>query len=184
MAHWYEVFDNEEVQSYARRQATRLTALAVGAVMITFLGAALGFEGYLPLPLVGGIFIVTWLVTVRWVSHRLRKLRRLVWCIKLSPHRVVGYDYTRRKATMEWSKVQRVELTGNGLLLVGPDVFAFEIPHLFPDFALLSHRVVHYAELHGIPVFVDGHPWQHLDVYQLFPFLTDHLSTGASGTAA
>ena len=184
MSYWYEVFDNEEVQRHARKQAAHLTAVTATAVLVTLFGAALGSEGYLPLPHVGGALGVTWLGTVRWMANRMRKLRRLVWCVKLSEERVVGYDYTRRKAIMDWSRVQRVELTHDGLLLVGPELFVFEIPHLFPDFAELSHRVVHYAEMNGVPVFIDGQPWQDLDVYQLFPFLTDDLSSNAPGTAA
>ena len=77
-----------------------------------------------------------------------------------------------------------VDLTRDGLLIVGPALFAFEIPHLFPDFAPLSHSVVYYAELNGVPVFIDGQPWQDLDVYQLFPFLADDPSTDAPGAAA
>ena len=184
MSYWYEVFDNEEVQRHARKQAAHLTAVAATAVLVTLFGAALGSEGSLPLPLVGGVLVATWLGTVRWMSNRMRKLRRLVWCVKLSEERIVGYDYTRRKAVMDWSRVQRVELTHDGLLLVGPELFAFEIPHLFPDFAELSHRVVHYAEMNGVPVFIDGQPWQELDVFHLFPFLTDDLSSETPGAAA
>ena len=184
MSNWYEVFDNEEVQRHARKQATHLTAAVATTVVMTLFGMALGSEGFVPLPLVGGVLVVTWLVAVRWMANRMRKLRRLVWCVKLSEERVVGYDYTRRKAVMDWSRVQRVELTDDGLLLIGPDLFAFEIPHLFPDFAELSHRVVHYAEMNVVPVFIDGQPWQDLDVFLLFPFLADDLSSDAPGTAA
>ena len=184
MAHWYEVYDNEEVQRHARRQATHLTAVAAGAVLITLFGAALGTENFVPLPAIGGLLVLTWLATVRWIANRTRKLRRLVWCIKLSVHRIVGYDYTRRKAILDWDRVRRVDLTSDGLLLVGPEGFAFEIPHLFSDFAELSHRVVHYAEVNDVPVFIDGQPWEELDVFQLFPFLTDDPSSGAPGTAA
>ena len=184
MSHWYEVFDNEEVQLYARKQATHLTAVAATAVLVTLFGVALGAEGLLPMPAVGGLLILTWLGTVHWMTRRMRRLRRVVWCIKLSEERIVGYDYTRRKAVMEWHCVQRVDLTSDGLLIVGPEIFAFEIPHLFPDFADLSHRVVYYAEGHGIPVSIDGQPWQELDVYHLFPFLADDLSSDAPGAAA
>jgi len=182
MSHWYEVFDNEEVQRHTRKQATHLTAVATLAIATTLVGATLGFEGHLPLPAVGGILAVTWFATVRWLASRTRKLRRLVWCIKLSEERIVGYDYTRRKAVIDWNRVERVELKKDGLLLIGPPLAAFEIPHLFPDFAELSHRVVHYAEMNDVAIFIDGQPWQELDVYQLFPFLADDPSPGAPGT--
>ena len=183
MSHWYEVFDNEEVQLHARKQATHLTAYAAAAALVTLIGVALGVEGVLPMTAVGGLLILTWLGTVHWMTRRMRRLRRVVWCLKLSEDRLVGYDYTRRKAIMDWHRVQRVDLTRNGLLIVGPELFAFEIPHLFPDFAELSHRVVYYAELNGVPVSIDGQPWQDLDVFQLFPFLADDPASDAPGAA-
>ncbi len=182
MSHWYEVFDNEAVQLYARKQAARLTVVTAAAILISLFGLALGSEGYVPMPAIGGLLFFIWFVVVHWMARRMRKLRRLVWCIKLSEDRIVGYDYTRRKAILAWTRVERVDLTRDGLLIVGPELFAFEIPHLFPDFAALSHRVVHYAEVNGVPVSIDGQPWQELDVYQLFPFLADDPSADAPGT--
>lgn len=183
MSHWYEVFDNEDVQEQAHKQAAHLTVVAATVVLATLVGAALGSEDYLPLPLVGGALAATWLGTAHWIANRMRKLRRLVWCLKLSDERIVGYDYTRRKVVMDWNRVRRIELTGDGLLVIGPDLFAFEIPHLFPDFADLSHRVVYHAERHHIPVFIDERPWQEVDVYHLFPFLADALSADTPGAA-
>ncbi len=184
MSNWYEVFDNEEVQRYARKQAAHLTAVAAAVVVLTLACAALALEGLLPLPVAGILLVLTWFGAVRWIALRMRRLRRLVWCIKLSEERVVGYDYTRRKAVLAWNRVRRVDLTGDGLLLVGADLCTFEIPHLFPDFAALSHRVVHYAEVNAVPVFIDGQPWQTLDVYRCFPFLAEDPSTDAPGAAA
>ena len=184
MSHWYEVFDNEEVQLHARKQATHLTAFVAAAVLVTLFGIALGSEGLVPMPAIGGLLIITWLGTVHWMARRMRRLRRVVWCIKLSEDRIVGYDYTRRKAVMDWSRVQHIDLKSDGLLIVGDELFAFEIPHLFPDFAELSHRVVHYAELNGVSVSIDGQPWQELDVFQLFPFLANDPSADAPGAAA
>lgn len=183
MSHWYEVFDNEEVQWHARRQAAHLSALAATSVLTTVLIVALGLEGFIAMETTGGSLLVLWSGTVWWIASRQRKLRRVVWCIKLSEERVVGYDYTRRKAVMAWPSVRRIELTNKGLLMVGVDLCTFEVPHLFPDFAELSHRIVHYAEQHGVPVFIDGQPWQELDIYLLFPFLADDPSAD-TGTAA
>ena len=173
MSHWYEVFDNKEVQWQARRQAARVTASAVTAILATFAITALGFEQVLPLQAVAALLLVLWFVSVQWIARRMRRLRRIVWCIKLSRERIVGYDYTRRKAILPWAHVRRVEVTEHGLVISGPARFAFEIPHLFPDFAVLSHRVVYYAEQHAVPIFIDGQPWEKLNVYRLFPFLAD-----------
>ena len=43
-------------------------------------------------------------------SSALRELRAVAWCVKLSVHRVVGYDYARRKSTIPWTRVERIEL--------------------------------------------------------------------------
>ena len=173
MSHWYEVFDNEEVQWQARRQATHLTALAAGSVVATLVLAALALGHVLALPLAGVAVAVLWTGTVLWMARRQRALRRIVWCIKLSEDGAVGYDYTRSKHTLRWTGMARLELARRGLLLVGDDGATLEVPHLFPDFHFLSHRAVHYAERHDVPVYIDGQPWQMLDVYALFPFLAD-----------
>ena len=180
MSNWYEVFDNENVQLKTRRQATRLSLYTALAVMLTFLLTALALEGTLPMPAAGALLVALWVGLSTWLSHRMRKLRRIMWCLKVSPDRIVGYDYTRHKTLLNWPSVRRVELAPKGLLLIGEDRCTLEVPHLFPDFHLLSHRIVQYAERHDVPVLIDGQPWEALDVYHLFPF----LASDASGTAA
>lgn len=180
MSNWYEVFDNENVQLNTRRQATHLSLYTALAVMLTFLITALALEGTLPLPTAGILLVVLWAGLTSWLSYRMRKLRRIMWCVKVSPDRIVGYDYTRHKTVLDWPAVHRVELAPKGLLLAGEDHCTLEIPHLFPDFHLLSHRIVQHAETHSVPILIDGQPWESVDVYHLFPFLTND----ASGTAA
>ncbi|MDX1548228.1 MAG: hypothetical protein R3247_14615, partial [Rhodothermales bacterium] len=116
MSHWYEVFDNEEVQWQARRQATHLTALAAGSVVATLVLAALALGHVLALPLAGVAVAVLWTGTVLWMARRQRALRRIVWCIKLSEDGAVGYDYTRSKHTLRWTGMARLELARRGLL--------------------------------------------------------------------
>lgn len=176
MADWYEVFDNEQVQLDTRRRVARLvaalaTGLALGAVSVPVLAFYLG-STLLALGLGGGVM----LATAVWTSRAFLRLRSVVWCVKLSVHRIVGYDYARRKATIPWTRVERVELDRAGLVIAeapheGIPGRTLRIPHLFPDFATLSHRVVEYAEAHGLPVCVDGRPWQFLDVEALYPFM-------------
>lgn len=176
MADWYEVFDNEQVQLDTRRRVGRLVVvLAVGAVVgtvsVPVLAAALGST--LTALGLGGAVV---LAVVVWVSRAFLRLRSVVWCVKLSVHRVVGYDYARRKSTIPWTRVERVALDRAGLVIAeapheGIPGRVLRIPHLFPDFATLSHRVVEYAEAHGLPVCVDGRPWQLLDVAALYPFM-------------
>ena len=184
MPYWYEVFDNEEVQLLTRRQVGQLSGIVILTIVFTLSGLALGHAGAVPLPLVGLVVFLAWLVSVRWIATRLRKLRRVMWCVKLSDRCIVGYDYTRQKTALDWTEVRRVELAGRGLNVSGPPPCSFEIPHLFPDFAELSHRVLYYAEFYDVPVFIDGKPLNDLDVYALYPFLDSSPSAGSPGTAS
>lgn len=177
MPHWFEVFDNETVQLMGRKRAAALIALGMTLIGVTLLLMVMSHEGIVATEVAGLLITTSWLGTLWWTLKRLRQLRRLVWCVKLAEDRIVGYDYTRRKTMLHWIHVERLELTHEGLLVVGPDDCTLEIPHLFPEYATLSHRIVQYAEHYGIPVFVDGRPWEDLDVYALFPGLAAGRST-------
>lgn len=179
MAEWYEVFDNEQVQLDTRKRVARLA----GAVVV-LVGAAVGLapvllyllpSALLAVALVGGALLGVF----AWASRAFLRLRSVVWCIKLSVHRVVGYDYARRKAVLPWTEVERIELDAGGLVIAGVPREGrpgrvLRIPFLFPDFARLSHRAVEYAEAHGLPVCVEGRPWQLLDVSALYPFMASY----------
>ncbi len=185
MSAWYEVYDNVDVQLMARKRAATMTAVVTLVIMFSITGLAVGLEGSLPLlvvvPLIGG----AWLAFAWWSVLRYRSLRRLVWCIKLSDAEIVGYDYARHKSEVDWRSVVRVEIADSALLIVGSGQVALEISHLFADYADLSHCVVNYAERYGIPVHVDGRPWQQIDVYDVFPFLTaDTPSSPTHGSAS
>jgi hypothetical protein len=184
MAEWYEVFDNEQVQLDTRKRVARLAG-----ALVVLVGAVVGLapvllhlsaSPLLVLGLVGGAL----LGLAVWASRAFLRLRSVVWCIKLSVHRVVGYDYARRKAVLPWTDVERVELDAQGLLIAGAPGEGrpgrlLRVPFLFPDFARLSHRVVEYAEAHGLPVCVDGRPWQFLDVSVLYPFMAAYEIAGS-----
>jgi hypothetical protein len=176
MAEWYEVFDNEQVQLETRKRVARLVG-----VLVVLATAALGLapvlahvfdSALIAAGLTGGLL----LGLVVWASRVFVQLRSVMWCVKLSVHRVVGYDYARRKSVLPWTDVERVELDDDGLLIAGAPREGrpgrvLRIPFLFPDFAQLSHRVVEYAEAHGLPVCVDGRPWQFLDLPTVYPFM-------------
>jgi hypothetical protein len=134
----------------------------------------------IPLPLAGVLIVASGLLAARLLARRFGRLRRIVWCVKISDRRIEGYGYNRRKIAFDWLQVHRVELTEAGLTVVGPDSQCIDVPHLFPDFAELSHRIVGHAEFYGVPIFIDGRPWQSLDVYALFPFLADDSSSGTT----
>lgn len=180
MADWYEVFDNEQVQLLTRKRVAALGGGAVVLLVLTLVALALAHRGLVPLPVLAAFVGGGWAAAALVALVRLRRLRRVVWCVKLSDARIVGYDYARHKTPLDWHDVARIELAPQGLLLVGPGRLSLVIPHLFPEYATLSHRVVAYAERHQIPVFVDGRPWELLDVYAVFPFLHEVASPEGS----
>jgi hypothetical protein len=176
MAEWYEVFDNEQVQFETRKRVARLggvlVVLTVAALALAPVLAYLFDSALIAAGLAGGLL----LGLVVWASRMFVQLRSVMWCVKLSVHRVVGYDYARRKSVLPWTEVERVELDDDGLLIVGAPNEGrpgrmLRIPLLFPDFAQLSHRVVEYAEAHGLPICVEGRPWQFLDLPTVYPFM-------------
>ena len=179
MPNWSEVFDNERVQFLTRQQATKLVRILVGAFALSATGIVVGFYHKLFFPGIIAAVLVIWAVAFWWISWRLQMLRRVVWCVKISDRRVEAYDYTRKKLSLDWTKVERVEINSEGLVLAGPNFYAFEIPQLFTDFSALSHRIVALAELYEIPISVEGTSWQKLDVYELYPFLTEDASQGS-----
>lgn len=176
---WYEVFDDEHVQFRVRRRAARqvasmlaaLAALACGGVILSEAwGSGWGAFGFAAL---------LGLVAVIATAASLARLRGIVWCIKLSSHHVVGYDYARRRIALEWDDVELVDVTDQALLIVGrptgPHIPTLLVPSRFASYVALSHRIIRYAEAHAVPVCVEGRPWQLLDVEALFPFLQPRL---------
>ena len=181
---WYDVYDNVEIQLITRKQAAAVTALAAVVLAFSLFCLALGLSGLVPFwasimaaGAASGSFSV-------WLVGRVRQLRRIVWCVKLSKEEAVGYDYARRRITIPWRQVERIEIGDGSLTIVGPQATSLEVTHHFRDFAQVSHRVVHYADRFGIPVFVNGKPWQHINVYDLYPFLADDTSSPRRGSAA
>ena len=184
MTPWYEVYDNVQVHLLTRKQAAKMTATATVVLIFAIGCMAFGLEGTLPF-LVAAPVGVSALVLFAWRSTKqLRRLRRIVWCIKLCDREIVGYDYARRKVVIAWSSAERIEVGDRSLVVVGPKSDSLEIAHLFPDFSEVSHRIAHYAESHRVPLFILGKPWQQLDLYDVYPFLSEDTSSPAHGSAA
>ena len=173
MAQWYEVFDNSEVQWLTRKRAAKVTmAMALGGAG-TLGGLALGQTLGLPLGLTLIALVLAWTGLLELLARYVEALRRVVWCLKLSDRHVAGYDYRRQKISFDWIRVVRIDLSPEGLVVVGPDDQEIIIPHLFPDYATLSHRILHYAEFYDIPLCIHGESFAEMDVYHLFPFLRE-----------
>lgn len=173
MSYWYEVFDNEQVQFATRKQAATITAVLAAMAGVSVAGIAFMSTATVHPVITVVSLIIGWMLTIKWAYRRLQRVRRVMWCVKISDRRIVGYDYSRRQTVLDWMQVKTVELTDTGLVVKGLDNQSLEITHLFPEFAELSHRVAFYADIYDIPVFVDGLPWQNIDVYDVFPFLDD-----------
>jgi len=182
MEKWYEVFDNEQVQLLTRKQAGTLTAVGIALFSFTISLLVLADRGEVSGLLAIAIGIVLWTAVIRWGIARFMRLKAVFWCVKLSEHQLVGYDYTRKKTTLCWEDILRVDLTSRGLVILGSEGHPFEVLHLFPDFATLSHRVISYAEANHIPIFIDGLPLDTLDVFQLYPNLASARPPDTSGT--
>jgi hypothetical protein len=175
-ADWYEVYDNEQVQLLTRQRVSRLSiAFVLGLCVLLGLVPALLI--YLPsTAAVLGVVLLGAVGLFALSAYHMLGLRRVVWCIKLSVHRVVGYDYARRKTVLPWPDIERLDVDDQGMLIVGAPQQGrpgpiLRIPILFPDFARLSHRLVEYAEAHRVPVCIGGRPWQLLDLSTLYPFM-------------
>lgn len=176
MTYWYEVFDDEQVQLQTRLRVRRVVlGLAITLGMLAVLGPIL----VIGLPnqglALGGLALAA-VTAIGVASHLLIRLQRVMWCVKLSVHRIVGFDYARRKIALPWCDVERIDVDREGLLVVGmpgprgPGP-VLRIPERYPEFSALSHRAVEYAEAHGVPICIDGRPWQLLDIAKLYPFL-------------
>lgn len=171
MSAWYEVYDNVDIQLMTRKRAAAMTAVVTLAIMFSIAVLAFGMEGSIPLSSAVLIVGITWGAFAWWCQLRHRRLRRLVWCVKLSDKEIVGYDYARRKSALGWLDIDRIDVRSDALVVVGGGDLRLEISHLFPEFAELSHRITGYGDRHSIPIFLEGRPWQQLDVYEVFPFL-------------
>lgn len=173
MSCWYEVFDNEDVQLSTRRKVTALSAVATVAATATLICLSALSSGSINAVGAVAVLIAIWIGTGVWCIARLRALRRVAWCLKISDESVLAYDYSRKKILIPWSRIQRVEWTDRSVLIAGPPPCTVEIPRLFGDFAALSHLLRSHAERRRVPIYVDGRPVTDLDVYQIYPFLRE-----------
>ncbi len=179
------VFDADEVQFRTRRRAVRLSGLAAATVVVTLVALLLTQAGTVAAPVAGGVVCLAWVGTVWWTARERRRLRRVMWCVKLSREGVEGYDYARRRLHLPWEQVRRVELVSGGLHVVGPAPCSMHVPALFPEYVELGHQVAAHAEARAIPICIDGRPYEQMDLYGAFPDLAPPRRRGPSarGTA-
>lgn len=170
---WFEVFDNEDVHMATRRSATSVGIVVASGVVVTLAAVASSKTGSLQATGVVAILSITWTIMLIVVATRLRRLRRIGWCLKLTREHAISYNYARRKTVIPWTTANRIEWTQQGLIIRGNPPFSIEIPVRFSEFQVLSHLVYDFAEELNIPIYVDGSPLSVLDVRRLYPFLEE-----------
>lgn len=184
MSTGYTLFDANHIRRAAHRRVRRLYGMVLGIILMSLLSVGLGRAGLLSTSSIVWALGACWLLAVGVVVWQIRRLRHTVWCVKVSPDALVGYDYTRHKTELAWPSIHRVDLTGDALVVVQSPHRFFEVSTSFPDYPVLSHQVVRLADDHGVPVCIEGQPWPQLDVYELYPFLTGEPPADAPGMTA
>jgi hypothetical protein len=175
MSEWYEVFDDERGLHRARvRVGRRAVVFGISGVVLALSAFVLPAGGGDRVALVAGLAAAG---SAFWLVRGLRDIRDLVWCVKLSVRRVIGYDLTQKRMALAWPDVDCVEIDRRGMLIRGRDetgaVCRLRVGPTFPDYVRLAHRFVDYAEAYTRPVYIDGRPWQLLDLHAVYPFLRE-----------
>ncbi len=165
------IFDSEAVQARVREQISQIYSYAAVSC-----GLVLGLLYILTLPEVNTLLVAAITATASWGAYRylfarINRLRNVVWCVKLTEHDVVGYDHSRTRLSIPWEDIDRINLTDGGIQIQTLASRSIEVPHLFDDYHEISHLLMEEAEYRGIPLFINGYPWQQATVYQLFPEL-------------
>ncbi len=181
MAEWFEVFDDERVLAAARRRTRHaVVAFALGS-LLSVAGALLAAVAW-PHEVVawphaaagaalGGVLLLTTLAV--GTLRRLTRLHRTLWKVELSVGRIVGHDVGGRRVSVPWTAVDALDVQSDGLAVTGHDDAGHPVHLVVPasisQFTVFGHRAVGYAEAFGRPLWVDGQPWQRLDLAELYP---------------
>ena len=147
-----------------------LVRFGVGTLVIAFVAplvaVATGGAAWVPAA-AGALLTVLAVLTIR----HLGRLRRRVWRVAISPRHVVALDAGRRQTSVTWSAVERVEIDDSGLTLVARGLegalFRLHIRRHSAPYVALAHELVARAERRRCAIWVDGGPWQRLDVSAL-----------------
>ncbi len=176
MGPWLEIYDCEEVLWQLRSRASAYaSAISAALALVVLCGSLVGLSA-VPLELAFLTLAVAALCLAVFWTGRLFGLQARVWCVKLSPHMIMAYNYSRRPTAFAWSQVRYVEADDECITIVAGVDTVIEIPSSFSDFAHVSHRVLDLAELHRRPVRLRGREMDDVDVFELLPGLNGALS--------
>ena len=168
---WIETYDSEEVHWLLRQQVAGLSAAVSGAVAVLLLmGSLVGLDVLPDVRMFWAVALLAAGVAIG-VILRLVGLRSRVWCVKLSPQMIMGYNHLRRGLVFPWSDVDHVAFSDAVLSIVAQDGIVIEIPTSFADYTHVSHRILDLAELHRRPIHLTGEPLSEIDVFRLMPEL-------------
>lgn len=178
-----ETFDAEDVLRRTRRRAAHVTAAPMAAVALTAVLVVLGRQGALPWTVVGGALGIGWVAATAWMNRRLCRLRRVAWCVKLTPEGLTAYDYARRPITLTWDDLRRVDLRDDELRMVRSRHCVVRVPAAFDGFSRLARRVQREAGRHGAALWLNGTPLREAPLDALEPLLSPGNPSSAHGDA-
>ena len=176
MAEWFQVFDDERVLVSVRTEARRLVvafALVSGGLVSLAPVSTLVVPAYAgAVALACGAVLTGYAV---WLLRRLGRLHGRLWRVELSFRRLVAHDAGGRRVAVSWQALDWIDVRTDGLVLSGRTDLGrrvrLRVSASTPQFASLGHRAVEYAEAFGRPVWVEGQPWEAIDVGAIHPVL-------------
>lgn len=176
MAEWFQVFDDERVLVSVRTRARRLVIsfafVSGGLVALAPLSTLVAPASAGLVALACGAVLTAYAV---WLLRRLGRLHGRLWRIELSFRRIVAHDAGGRRVSLAWQALDHIDVCSGGIVLSGRTPLGrrirFSVSATMPQFASLGHRAVEYAEAFGRPVWVEGQPWDAIDVTAIDPSL-------------
>lgn len=173
MSSGFDIHDDPCALLRAQRKMRRALLGFGAATALVMLGApvvAILAGGGLWVPAAAGAILTA---CAAYTIRRLGRLRRRVWRVAVSSRHVVALDAGRRQTSVAWGAVERVEVDDSGLTVVARGlegaVFRLHIRQHFAAYVALAHELVSRAERRRCGIWVDGRPWQRLDVSALLP---------------
>lgn len=167
------LFEDQQMLRHLRRRAAwTVVVAAIGFVGGLVLLSALSRHRIADLS-AAGLLCLAWGSLTAWAALRLYRLQHQVWRLHLSESRLIGYDYGRHAWTIDWMHVDRLNLTDEGLRVETLDGRHLLVPSWHADFSALGHALLDYAEHLGCPLYLNGRPFEAVDLRTLLPLPPD-----------
>ena len=173
MADWRDVFCDERVRADARRrvrQAVVAFALGSGLAVSAAPLSALAWPHAATAVAIGCGLVLTVLAgaTLRAID----RAHRTVWRVELTSSQIVGVDVAGHRTSISWPSLTTLDVRTSGLVCRGRNeqghAVRITVGRSMPRFTMLGHRAVRRAEAFGCALWVDGKPWERLDLNGLY----------------